>query len=190
MRRPVALACLVGLTACAPVASPPGHEVPVTALAGVDGRSYDLSAVSRGARATVVTFFSSSCPCQRAHDGRLRELHERYAPRGVAFLAVDSEADASVERDAAEAKQRGYRFPLVVDRDGRVARALGAEYATYTVIVDQRGAVRYRGGLDSDMHVLRDDARFWTRDALDRILAGDAPDPAETKALGCALRER
>jgi hypothetical protein len=147
-----------------------------------------LAELAGDALFTVVTFFSATCPCQAAHDARLRALFDRYRDRGVRFVAVASELDATPERARAEARRRGYTFPIVIDRGGALAARLGAEFATYTVIVDRRGHVRYRGGLDSDRTHLRDDAEHYARDAIDALVAGHEPKVVEAKALGCALR--
>jgi peroxiredoxin len=165
-------------------------RVPDVSLATDLGELYALRARAAQSRALVITFFSADCPTQRAHDARLRELYGRYRPQGVEFVAIDAEAGASRARAAREARERGYLFPILADAEGRVADALGAEYATYTVIVDPEGTIRYRGGIDSDMHHLRPDASMWVRDALDRLLAGRSPSPSNTKALGCPLQRR
>lgn len=159
--------------------------------ASVGERAPDrVQSLARGAPLTVITFFSAHCPCQRAHDERLRELHDAYAPRGVRFVAVDVEVGASRERDDAEAKARGYPFPLVPDPDGDLADALGAEAATFTVVVDASGRVRFAGGIDSDRSHLTTTAEPWLREALDDLLAGREPRRAQTKALGCSLERR
>lgn len=137
---------------------------------------------------TALVFFSADCDCQRAHDARLRELYQRYRGRGVDLLVVDSEVAASLVRDAALARQRAYPFGVLIDHGGRLAHALEAEYATYSVVIDAAGQVRFRGGIDSDYRDLHDDARFYLRDALDDLLAGRPVRAPEAKTLGCALR--
>ena len=150
----------------------------------------DVRALGRGAPLTVVFFFSAHCPCQSAHDPRLRVLYERYAPRGVRFVAIDSEATAATDVDAREAKARGYAFPIVSDPDGAFADELGAEFATFTVVVDDHGRVVYRGGIDSDRSHLTDDAQPWLDDALGALIAGKTPRITESKPLGCALQRK
>jgi hypothetical protein len=137
---------------------------------------------------TVLVFFSPSCHCLASHEARLRELYDAYHERGVQFLMVDSESGRSAERDEAEARRRGYPFPIVQDRGAALADRLDAQYATYSVILDQQGRIRYHGGIDSDHDRLHDDAAPYLRDALDDLLAGRAPRVAETKTLGCALQ--
>ena len=68
-----------------------------------------------------------------------------------------------------------------------IATAVGAESATYTVVVDRVGTIRYRGGIDSDRTHLTPDATPYLADALEDLLAGRAPRVPESRALGCAL---
>jgi hypothetical protein len=134
-------------------------------------------------------FFSPSCHCLSAHDGRLVGLYERYHPRGVEFLMIDSETGGSAERDALEAQRRGYPFPIVRDRGARLADALGARFSSYSVVLDAGGRVRYRGGIDSDASHLHEDARLYLQDAIGDLLAGQSPRTIEGEALGCALQK-
>jgi thiol-disulfide isomerase/thioredoxin len=183
-RASLAAACLF-LAGCASVQAPPHGSVPVIA-----GEGPSLDDLTRGAPLTVVVFFSSHCPCQRAHDERLRALASKYGPAGVRFVAVDAEAGASRPRDEAEARARGYSFPILDDPSGSLADSLGAEYATYTVVLDAGQRVRYEGGIDSNKQHLTEDASFFLRDALDDLLAGREPRVPEGKTLGCVLRRK
>lgn len=158
-------------------ASPPGPPVRLSALVG---RS----------RFTVIEMFSSQCACQRAHDPRLRDLAVRYQAQGVQLVAVDPEVGVTSADDAAEARSRGYVYPILLDRDARVAEALGAESATYVALVDDHGNILYRGGIDSDHSTLTADATPYLENAIRAVLAGRTPERLETRALGCTLRTR
>jgi hypothetical protein len=141
------------------------------------------------AKITVIVFYAEHCPCFRVHEARLQELARTYAERGVRFVLVDSEVSATAERDARAARERGLPA-IALDPGAKLADALGAEYATYTVVLDAEGHVRYRGGIDSDKERLHDDADAYVRNALDDLLAGREPRMAEGKTLGCALQKR
>ncbi len=176
----VALAMLA--TACAH--APPA---PPASLVGADGARQSLGDVVQRAPWTVLVFVSDACPCMAAHRDRLEELAAAYGPRQVQFLAVESEVGRTAEQLASEA--RDYSVPLVRDEGARLANALGAEYATYTVILDRTGQTRYRGGIDSDKLTIHPEATLFVRDALDDLLAGRPPRVAEGKTLGCMLRK-
>ena len=156
-------------------------------VTGDDGRPRDLHAALATAPAMVVTFFSVHCPCQAAHDARLVALYEKYHPRGGAFVAIDAEVTATPERDRDEALRRRYPFPLWTSANGSAASVFGAEAATYTVVIDRAGHVRYAGGIDSDRSHLTDDAEPYLQDALDDVLAGRPTRTPRGKVLGCAL---
>ncbi len=172
--------------ACAP---PPVVNTKLTfpPLPGTDGATHAL-APTGDTRLTVLFFFASHCPCQAVHDDRLRDLYTRYHAHGVDMLAVDSELGASAARDEDERIKRAYPFPILIDHGGALARRVGAQYATETIVVDRFGEVRYHGGIDSDKWTLHDDATPFLRNALDDLLANAAPRRTESEALGCALQ--
>lgn len=181
----VLLALTPAFTGC--VRSGPPPEVPSTTLVATSGPSVDASRLVAGAPLTVFVFFSRECHCLTQHDGRLKDLYAAYHPRGVDFVMVDPEVRATPAIDAAEAEKRGYPFPIFLDPGARLADALGAKYASYTVIVNAHGEVLYRGGIDSDKTHLRASATPYLRNALDDLLAGHAPRQPEAKTLGCSL---
>jgi hypothetical protein len=180
--RAIALAIVVAAcaTSCASHPSPPLHAQV----------SHDVFELARGAPLTVITFFSAHCPCQRAHDARWKEIIAELAPRGVRFVFIDAETDASPTFDANQAGIRGYSWPIVSDPEGRWADRLGAVAATDTFVIDATGTLRFHGGIDSDRSHLTDDAQPWLRDALRALLSGAEPANPEPKVLGCALRRR
>jgi hypothetical protein len=185
----VRAALLFGVLAIGCASSPP-PALPRGVFIGSDGASHELETMRAGAKALVVTFFSPSCPCQAAHDERLRALASAYAPRGVRFVAIDAEVDATPDRDREEAKRRGYSFPILTDAKGALADALGADVATYSVVFDAEGHAKYQGGIDSDWTHPTPEAEPWLSDAIASVLRGDAPALGDRKAKGCALRRR
>jgi hypothetical protein len=159
-------------------------------LVSIDGTPAAPEAVLHGADFTVFVFVARSCPCVAAHDARLRELAEAFAPRGVRVVAVFSEVGETAATAAAERARRGYPFSALVDEGGVFAEQLGAEYAAYSVIMSRGGQVLYRGGIDSDKTTLHGDAAMYLRDALTDLTEGRAPRRSEGEALGCVLRRR
>jgi peroxiredoxin len=184
-------ASLLGLLVSTAAAAAPAvgqDAVPALTLQGTDGGAYPLrSAITRG-RWTVFVFFSARCPCQKAHDDRLRTLFEEYRSREVQFFLVDSEVGDALERGRSEVVNRNYPVPILADPNAQLAQALGATFATSSVVVDPTGKIRYRGGVDSSKREPDPSSQFYLKNALDALLAGRAPDPAETKSLGCYLR--
>lgn len=185
----VALLALTLLTAGCGSPTPRAVSPDTVSLAPPDGPERSYPSLIASAPWTVLVFVSANCPCLDAHLERLRELSATYGPRGVQFVAIDSEVGTTRESARAEAKAFGLPFPLFIDHEAKLAHALDAEYATYSVVVDRRGRIVYRGGIDSDKRKLHADATPYVRDALDDVLAGAAPRRPFGKALGCILRK-
>jgi len=171
--------CVVG---CGAPLSP--SKLPL--IAG-DGSTRTFDDLVRHESVTAFVFVSADCPCLHAHLDRLRAIARDYSVKGVQLVAVDSEVGAE-QRWAAEVKDLGLPFPLFIAKRGRLADALGAEYATYSVVVDGEGRVVYRGGIDTDKRLLHESATSYLRDALDDVLAKRSPRRSEGKTLGCTLR--
>ena len=188
-RAAFAFALAFALSSCA--SAPPAYVPAWPPLSVVDtnGAKTTLPADLARSKLTVLVFYAEHCPCFRVHEPRLVELARIYEPRGVRVLFVDSEASANADRDARAAAERGLPA-IALDPGAKLADAVGAEYATYTVVLDPQGRVRYRGGIDSDKDRLHDDATLFLRDAVDDLMAGREPSVAEGKALGCALQKR
>jgi hypothetical protein len=163
--------------------------VPDVPLLGASGAPIGAHALLTRSPLTVLVFYSPGCHVLAVHEDRLRAIYESDGGRGVQIVMVDSEVGASPARDALEARRRGYPFPILVDPRGRLADALGADYAAYAVVADPGARVHYRGGIDSDRIHLHDDRTPYLELALEDLLAHREPRIAEGKSLGCALQK-
>jgi thiol-disulfide isomerase/thioredoxin len=88
-------------------------------------------------RPTALFYFAPGCPhCQHVA-AEVAALHERLLASGAAVLgvAVGSSADADI-RDFE--RRYGIDFPILVDRDREIARALGARATPTVVLVTPR----------------------------------------------------
>src|SRR6476661_2129789 len=78
--------------------APPPRKVAAFTLEDVTGRPRSL-ADFRDKKALVV-FLGTECPISNSYVPRLAELHTAYAPRGVQFLAVNSNSQDTPARIA------------------------------------------------------------------------------------------
>ncbi|HEY6638873.1 MAG TPA: thioredoxin family protein [Solirubrobacterales bacterium] len=168
-----------------------GERAPDLELPGTDGERHALA--SGDARATVVYWTCNHCPYALAWHGRLLDVARDFADRGVRVLAINSNDAESHPRDSFEAmserveQEGGWSHPYLHDETQEVAHAWGAERTPHVYVLDSDLRLRYRGAPDADY----DDpslAAGWLRGALDAVLDGAAPDPAETDAVGCTIK--
>lgn len=167
-------------------AESPAPSVADIILESAGGEPVQLQQIVVTHRLTVVVFFSGTCPCFRVHRERLDELARDLTPKGVDFVVVDSERHAA--GDVVPATIPGTHLVIMRDQGGRLARRLGAQYATESFVLDTKGRLRYRGGIDDQRKQIGPNAKAHLRDALEQLLDKDAPAYVTAKALGCALR--
>jgi peroxiredoxin len=193
LRLAIVLALSSSLAACGPSGRGAG-TLTSTAPGAITlrddlGRDEQLSSRTARSNLTVLLFFSSDCPVQKAHDGRIRELAQTYGSRGVSFYAVVSEVGADMRAEREAAKQRGFVFPVLEDRGAALADALGVDFSTHSVVLDRDASVLYSGGIDSDRTHLSSGAERWLERALQASLEGKPIEKASTEPLGCPLRK-
>ncbi len=177
------------LAGCGSTPAPSAPTSPASAvLVDETGKSAALSEHANKGGLTVLLFFTPECPVQKAHDTRMRELVDAYGPRGVKFLAIASEASSNIAAERDEAKRRT-GMPLLEDKGAALADALGVEYSTHVVLLDEEQNVAYSGALDGDRTHLTDSAERYLKDAIDAKLAKRPVAKAKTEALGCPLRK-
>jgi alkyl hydroperoxide reductase subunit AhpC len=111
----------------------------------------------------------------------MRELDERYGPRGVLLIGVNSNNWESREEVAEHTQQRGFAFPMIKDEGHVIADRLGADRTPEAFLVDATGRLRYRGWVKS-----KQESPDLQR-ALDAVLEGRPVPRAVTKAFGCAV---
>ncbi len=150
-------AVLLAALAAAPQAQPlkpwAGGATPATVLADTEGRSHRL-ADYRG-RVVLVNFWATWCAPCRDEMPSIERLRRALDGRPFAVLAVNVGESARVARDFGASMPLG--FPLLLDRDTRIAKAWGARILPATFIVGPDGEIRYRHFGELDW--ARDDVR-------------------------------
>jgi peroxiredoxin len=166
-----------------------GEQAPAFALEDTQGHLYEPD----GAPATVVVFTCNHCPYALAWHQRIVDAARDYADRGVRMLAINPNDAQRYPRDSVEAMrarvERGEfdGVPYLRDESQKVARAYDAKTTPDVYVLDPGGVLRYRGAPDADHDDPTQNAAF-LRGALDAVLAGEEPRPAETTPIGCSIK--
>jgi peroxiredoxin len=164
----------------------PGFELPDTE--GASWSSHD----GDGTAATVVVFTCNHCPYALAWHERILDVARDYSDRDVRFVQINANDADRYPRDSPEAMHRrvaaeAWPTPYLHDATQEVARAFGAQVTPDVFVFGADGRLSYRGAPDADYQDPGQGAA-WLRDALDAVLAGSEPEPAETEPLGCSIK--
>jgi peroxiredoxin len=171
----------------------PSRAVQGFCLADVEGRKHG-PAEWKGRKAVVLFFLGVECPVSNGYAAEMARLAGEYGPRGVLFWGLHPDPDVAKEAAARHAADYGLKFPILLDPAQDLARRVGVEVVPEAVVLSPEGRVLYRGRID-DRYALNGKRRDepTTRDltnALQAVLAGQAPPAAQTRAYGCPLPPR
>lgn len=175
--------CLLGLT----LSGSAGAED--LRLPAIDGKSY-AALEAEGKKAVLLFFVSPFCSTTRPFMEEINAIAAEYADRAAVSL-VHSDSEITVEVAFEHAELSGVKTRVLVDREQRLARRVGATVTPEAVILSPAGDVLYRGRIN-DLYLgpTKRQRRATThdlRDALDLVLAGKALPQPPLAAQGCKI---
>ncbi len=172
-------------------------------LRDTEGRELKLSSL-RG-KVVVLEWFNPECPfVKHAHTkGPLKDLARRRQSDKLVWLSINSGAPGKqgngLERNQRAKVEYGIVNELLLDEGGEIGHAYGAEKTPHLYVIDPKGVLVYRGGLDNAPMGVVDEQRPrassqagalepYLENALDDVLAGKPVRLPETPAYGCGVK--
>lgn len=144
-----------------------------------------------GKRAIVLFFVSTDCPLSNNYVPELNRIQQSYAPRGVAFYAVQGDAMVPVEQVKKHVQEFGYTFPYLIDPQESLATLTSATTTPEAAVLAPNGDLLYMGRIDNRLEDFGKArvkiTQFDLRDALDAVLNGKPVPKPRTRAIGCAI---
>lgn len=147
----------------------------------------------------VFVFLANHCPWVRGMDGDLVNLVKALDGKSVRVIGVsvnhreDDRLPAMIEH----AKKVGYNFTYVFDESQDLGRSLGATRTPEYFVFDKSRKLAYMGAIhdsparqtgDGSINYTKGDpGEHYVEKAIAALLAGQRPDPAETRAHGCSV---
>ncbi|MEX2316713.1 MAG: redoxin domain-containing protein [Pirellulales bacterium] len=170
-----------------------GAKIERFSLPDIHGRDRSLDQLA-DKPIVVVAFLGVECPLTRLYAPRLQELSDQYASKNVAIIGIDANQQDSLTDMAAFARQYGVKFPLLKDRDQRVAEQFGVIRNPEVFVLDKDRKLRYRGRIDDQYGRGSSSGYAKTQvksrdlaNALDELLAGKEVSQPTTTASGCII---
>jgi peroxiredoxin len=159
----------------------------------VSGKKVALSDV-KSPVATVVMFICNHCPYVKHVQKQLVELANDYMPKGVSFVAINSNDVEQYPEDSPEkmkevAEKLQYPFPYLYDETQEVAKAYQAACTPDFYIFDGRLQCVYRGQLDdsrpgNEIPVTGESIRT----ALDQLINQTPITVQQKPSIGCNIK--
>jgi peroxiredoxin len=168
-----------------------GNNAPAFTLPATDGNTYALDDFKEDF--LVVFFTCNHCPYVINSDEVTRNTVEKYAPRGIRFVGINSNSKHTYQEDDFPhmvKRMEEHKFPWLYlhDESQEVALAYGALRTPHFFVFDADRKLVYTGrAVDSP----RDASRISVNDlenALDAVLEGKSPGVAKTNPIGCNVK--
>ena len=169
-----------------------GEQAADFSLKNVDGSMVSLKDY-KGVNGYIVVFTCNTCPYAVMYEDRIIELHNKYASQGYPVVAINPN-DPSVKPGddfasmQARAKEKNFPFKYLFDDGQKVYPAFGATRTPHVYLLDANRYVRYIGAIDDNAQNPSEVGIKYLENAIAALKAGNNPDPAETKAIGCTIK--
>jgi peroxiredoxin len=160
-----------------------GQLAPDFSLLDLDDEPHAL--VEARGKITILNFWSAECGWSERVDRELGPALARWGAE-VVFYPIAANDNEQQEELCQVSRERG--LPLVLfDAGQKVADLYGATNTPHFFVVDREGILRYRGAFDDVSFRQRKPTQAYLIPAVDALLAGRLPDPAETPTFGCTI---
>jgi peroxiredoxin len=169
-----------------------GQKAPEFTLRSTEDKKVSLKDFD-GFPHIVIFFTCNHCPYVIGSDEITRKTVDKYGPKGVAFIGINSNSEKTIPEDSfshMQERMRKNHFPWVYlyDPTQEVAKAYGALRTPHFYLFGPRRTLLYTGrGIDSP----RDATRMTVNDlerALDEAVAGKAVSVSKTNPIGCNVK--
>lgn len=143
----------------------------------------------------LVMFSCNTCPYVVKSQARTKEVLNAAKAAGIGAIVVNSNAAYREEADSYGAMKKyavehGYSAPYVVDEDNKLADAFGATRTPEVYLFDGSGKLVYKGAMEDNPATPAESTKFYLTEAMQKMLAGQAIDPASTKSVGCSIKRK
>ena len=161
-------------------------------LPATDGNTYELSDFA-DADVLVVFFTCNHCPYVLGSDETTRATAMKYAPKGVKFVAINSNSantypDDDFDHMAARMEEHKFPWLYLYDESQEVALAYGALRTPHFYVFNKNRELVYTGrGVDSPKEANKITVNDLDR-TLDEVTSGKSVSVPMTNPLGCNVK--
>lgn len=173
------------------------QPAPVFAATTASGAKFNLESLK--GKTVVLEWSNHECPFVKKHyeSGNIPQLQKEALAKNIAWVQIISSAPGKQGYvNGAEAlklnEARGAKPAYVLlDSDGKVGQLYGAQTTPHLFIIDAKGVLVYKGGIDDIATPKKEDlakANNYIREAWAALADGKKVPHASTQPYGCSIK--
>lgn len=143
----------------------------------------------------LVIFSSNTCPFVIAWEGRYKEAKKWADGNEVGMIVLNSnyqkrDGADSFENMKKKAKDEGYNFHYLLDKESKIANAFGGQTTPHIFLFNADMELVYKGAIDDNYKDAQAVTKTYLKDALYSLGKNKSIDIAETKPIGCSIKRK
>jgi peroxiredoxin len=173
-----------------------GAAAPSFTLTDIHGETVDSA--NFAGKVVVLEWINPKCPfvVKFYENGDMVKFQERARELGAVWISISSNRPGAAqymtpEENKVWAEKVGHQAIWLMDAEGAMGKAYGAQVTPHMFVIDATGNVVYQGAIDS----IRDansgsiaKARNHTMEALEAVVAGLPVSEDRTRPYGCGIK--
>lgn len=150
-----------------------------------------------GKQLIAVIFTSNYCPYSKLYEERILALHDEFSAKGLQLILINpndpvKSKNDTVEKMAEKAKEKGYPFPYLADKDQIAGKLFGATKTPEVFLLKKKNGsfnIVYSGAIDDNPQVPQDVNTAYVNEAILALLANKNPVQQHTRPTGCIIKK-
>jgi len=143
----------------------------------------------------LVMFSCNTCPYVKKNQQRTIEVANYAQKNNVGIIILNSNEGQRADEDSYEAmkayaKEQGYKWNYVVDKNNELADAFGANRTPECFLFNKELKLVYHGAIDDNPTDAGNVKRHHLKEAINELVAGKEVSYKESRSVGCGIKRK
>lgn len=163
-------------------------------LKDISGKGVSIKEVKKE-NGVLVMFSCNTCPYVVKNQQRTIEVANYAEKNNVGIIILNSNEgqrgdDDSYEAMKTYAKEQGYKWHYVVDKNNELADAFGANRTPECFLFNKDLKLVYHGAIDDNPADANNVKRHHLKEAINEMVAGKEVTYKESRSVGCGIKRK
>ena len=160
----------------------------------ISGKNISMNDAKK-ANGVLVMFSCNTCPYVVKNQERTNTISEYAIKNNIGVIILNSNEAYRGNEDSYAAmqeyaKEQGYKWNYVVDKNNEVADAFGAKRTPECFLFDKNLKLTYHGAIDDSPSDVTAVQRIHLQEAITEMVGGKEVSVKESRSVGCTIKRK